>query len=118
MTLRWSNIVIDCDDPKVVASFWSKALNLPLQGPENDEWWIEPGGDIPDILFLHVPEKKSVKNPVHLDLRPDDQKTEVQRLGELGARPVDIGQRDVSWVVMADPEGNEFCVLQPRAQAG
>jgi hypothetical protein len=60
-----------------------------------------------------------VKNRVHLDLRPDDQAVEVQRLISLGARHVDIGQRDVSWVVLADPEGNEFCVLRPRpAPAG
>jgi hypothetical protein len=71
------------------------------------------------MLFLEVPKAKAVKNRVHLDLRPDDQAVEVQRLISLGARHVDIGQRDVSWVVLADPEGNEFCVLRPRpAPAG
>jgi hypothetical protein len=114
MTLRWQNIVIDCDDAHRVGSFWSQALNLPLQGPHGDEWWIEPGGDHPDILFLHVPDVKSVKNRVHLDLRPTDQSAEVERLIGLGARRIDIGQGDVSWVVMADPEGNEFCVLAAR----
>lgn len=114
MTLRWQNIVIDCDNPEKVGDFWSKALDLPLRGPEHGEWWIEPGGDQPDILFLHVPDVKSVKNRVHLDLRPDDQDTEVERLVALGARKLDIGQGNVSWVVMADPEGNEFCVLQRR----
>ena len=74
---------------------------------------MEPGGDHPDILFQKVPESKSVKNRVHLDLRPDDQFAEVERLLGLGARRVDIGQREVRWVVMADPEGNEFCVLRP-----
>jgi predicted enzyme related to lactoylglutathione lyase len=111
--LRWSNIVIDCDDVERVARFWSEALNLKLNGPQDGEWWLEPGGDHPDILFEKVPEAKSVKNRVHLDLRPNDQLAEVERLLGLGARRVDIGQRDVSWVVMADPEGNEFCVLQP-----
>ena len=115
MPLRWSNIVVDCRDPERVAGFWSQALNLPLQGLHDGEWWLEPGGDHPDILFLKVPEAKSVKNRVHLDLRPDDQAAEVRRLIGLGARRIDIGQGDVAWVVMADPEGNEFCILPPRS---
>ena len=115
MTLRWQSLVVDCDDTKRVGTFWSQVLGLPLQGPENGEWWIEPGGDHPDILFQRVPEKKSVKNRLHLDLRPAaNQSAEVERLIALGARRIDIGQGDVSWVVMADPEGNEFCVLAPR----
>ena len=117
MPLRWSNIVIDCDDPERIAGFWSQALGLPRQGPHDGEWWLEPGGHHPDILFLKVPEAKSVKNRVHLDLRPDDQAAEVERLIGLGARLIDIGQGDVPWVVMADPEGNEFCVLRPRPAA-
>ena len=114
MPLRCSAIVIDCDDSQRVARFWSQALNLPLKGPEDGEWWLEPGGDQPDFLFQKVPEAKSMKNRVHLDLRPDDQYVEVERLIGLGARRIDIGQKDVSWVVLADPEGNEFCVLRPR----
>ena len=114
MPLRWQNIVVDCHDPERVGRFWSQALGLPLQGPQDGEGWLKPGGDHPDILFLEVPEAKSVKNRLHLDLRPDDQAAEVQRLISLGARHVDIGQRDVIWVVLADPEGNEFCVLRPR----
>jgi Glyoxalase-like domain len=114
MTLRVQCITVDCANPEHVARFWSEALNLPLQGPDEGQWWLEPGGDTPDILFLAVPDKKSVKNRVHLDLRPDDQAAEVKRLLELGAREIDIGQGDVRWVVMADPEGNEFCVLRPR----
>ncbi len=70
-------------------------------------------GIVPDILFLRVPEGKSVKNRLHLDLRPVDQAAEVARLESLGAKRVSIGQgEDASWVVMADPEGNEFCVLR------
>jgi hypothetical protein len=114
MSLRWQNIVIDCSDPLLVSSFWSEALGLELHGPDDGEWWLEPGGDSPDILFLQVPEGKSVKDRIHLDLRPDDQDVEVERLISLGARRIDIGQGDVSWVVMADPEANEFCVLRPR----
>ena len=115
MALRMQNITVDCADPRGVAEFWSKALNLELHGPEEDQYWIEPGGDIPDLLFLAVPDEKRVKNRWHLDLRPDDQQAEVERLTALGAHRVDIGQGDdVHWVVMADPEGNEFCVLRPR----
>jgi hypothetical protein len=114
MSLRWQNIVIDCTDTLLVASFWSEALGLELHGPEEGEYWIEPGGESPDILFLHVPEGKSVKDRIHLDLRPDDQAAEVERLLSLGARRIDIGQGEVTWVVMADPEANEFCVLSAR----
>jgi hypothetical protein len=64
------------------------------------------------VLFNRNADTKSVKNRWHFDLVPDDQETEVLRLEGLGARRVDIGQQDVSWVVMADPEGNEFCVLR------
>jgi len=68
----------------------------------------------PTIVFVPVPERKSVKNRVHIDVNPIDrtQAEEVERLEALGARRVDVGQGDVGWVVMADPEGNEFCVLR------
>jgi hypothetical protein len=63
-------------------------------------------------LFALVPEEKSGKNTLHLDLRPDDRDGEVARLMPLGATRVDVGQGDPSWIVLADPEGNEFCVLR------
>ena len=67
----------------------------------------------PDLLFLRVPEDKTTKNRLHIDLRPDDQAAEVARLEALGATRVSVGQGDdVSWVVLADPDGNEFCVLR------
>jgi hypothetical protein len=70
-------------------------------------------GVSPDILFGRVPESKRIKNRLHLDLRPDDQAREVARAEALGARRVDVGQSDtVTWVVLADPEGNEFCILR------
>src|ERR1700683_3081171 len=118
MSLRWQNIVIDCTDTILVASFWSEALGLELHGPEDGEYWLEPGGESPDILFLQVPEGKSVKDRIHLDLRPDDQAAEVERLLSLGARKIDIGPGEVTWVVMADPEANEFCVLSTGSEAG
>ena len=72
------------------------------------------GGVVPDLLFLKVPEAKSLKNRLHIDLRPDDQQAEVSRLEALGAVRVSVGQTaEVTWVVLADPEGNEFCVLRP-----
>jgi len=70
----------------------------------------------PTLTFAHVPEGKTVKNRLHLDLNPTDreQDEEVRRLLDLGARHADVGQGDASWVVLADPEGNEFCVLADR----
>jgi len=109
---------MDCRDPELVGRFWSAALDLPLQSHEDGEWWLEPGDGSHDILFLQVPEAKSVKNRVHLDLRPDDQRSEVERLIGLGAREKDIGQGEVTWVVMADPEDNEFCVLRALSPPG
>ena len=80
-------------------------LEPPAGSPED--------GVAPDLLFLRVPESKDVKNRLHLDLRPTDQAAEVARLESLGARRTDIGQGDdVTWVVLADPEGNELCVLR------
>ena len=81
---------------------------------------IEPSAEphpgdcaVPCLLFIKAPDAKSAKNRLHLDLRPDDRDAEVARLEALGAKRVDIGQGpDVTWVVMADPDGNEFCVLR------
>ena len=70
----------------------------------------------PGLIFVPVPEGKTVKNRLHIDLNPENQEAEVDRLIELGARRIDIGQGEVTWVVMADPEGNEFCVLRAREQ--
>jgi hypothetical protein len=82
-----------------------------------DEFEIRPREDqLPGLLFVPVPEPKESKNRLHLDFRPQDQAAEVERLTELGARRIDIGQGSASWVVLADPEGNEFCVLGARAQ--
>jgi catechol 2,3-dioxygenase-like lactoylglutathione lyase family enzyme len=114
--LQLDSIVIDCNDPPRAASFWSEALGLELHGPNDDgDLWLEPGRNCPGILFGWVPVTKSVKDRIHLDLRPDNQTAEVERLVALGARRIDIGQGDVTWVVMADPEGNEFCVLRTRS---
>ena len=122
MGLRVQNISFDSANPAVLARFWSEALGWRVTYEEDDEVVLEPPagspeeGVVPDILFLPVPEGKVMKNRVHLDLRPADQALEVARLEALGAQRVDVGQDDsVTWVVMADPEGNEFCVLRALA---
>ena len=118
--LRIQCLCVDTTDPARLAQFWQAALGWRRTYERDDEVVLEPpagsrdDGVVPDLLFLRVPEEKAGKNRLHLDLRPGDQSAEVARLEELGARRVDVGQgADVSWVVMADPDGNEFCVLRP-----
>lgn len=118
MALRIETVTIDAEDPVSLARFWSEALGWEWREDEDGDVWVEPGGDNPDLglvrplLFLEVPEAKSTKNRLHLDLTPDDQAAEVERLRSLGATPVSVGQiGDEDWVVLADLEGNEFCVL-------
>ncbi|MEX0684344.1 MAG: VOC family protein [Dehalococcoidia bacterium] len=118
MTLRWSNICIDSTDPAPLARWWADALSWRITHEGDDEVVLEPpagskeDGVSPDILFLKVPEGKTLKNRVHIDLRPEHRDAEVARLETLGGKRIDIGQGDVTWVVMADPQGNEFCVLR------
>lgn len=117
MTLRIQSFSIDSTDPSRLAGFWEQALGWRRTEDTPDEVALEPPAgsppEIPDLLFLRVPEEKAGKNRLHLDLRPLDQEAEVARLEALGARRVDIGQGpDVTWVVLADPDGNEFCVLR------
>jgi catechol 2,3-dioxygenase-like lactoylglutathione lyase family enzyme len=119
MTIRFQALCVDAADPSKAADFWQAALGWRRTYEEPDEVVLEPpagspeDGVSPDLLFLRVPEGKTVKNRLHIDLRPDDQAAEVARLEELGARRVDVGQKPgVTWVVLADPDGNEFCVLR------
>jgi len=118
MTLTIETITIDAEDPESLAAFWSDVLGWQPRVDEEGDVWLEPGRGHPDdglvspLLFLAIPEPKSVKNRIHFDLRPDDQQREVVRLERLGATPVSVGQDgSADWVVLADPEGNEFCVL-------
>ncbi len=114
-----ASIVVDANDPERLADFWIAATGWAV-GNRGDYGVSlhRPGDRPPDIDFVRVPEPKSVKGRAHFDVHPPsdgDQATEVARLTELGATPADVGQSpDVSWVVLADPEGNEFCVLQPQ----
>ena len=118
MTLHVNTLTIDSRDPSTAAAWWAETLDWSVIQDDGNEALIAPGrkpGDVPGaipFLFLAVGEEKSGKNRLHLDLVPDDQTEAVERLIERGATRVDIGQRDVSWIVMADPEGNEFCVLR------
>jgi len=112
-------VCVDAIDPSSLASFWESVLGWRRTHEEPDEVVLEPpagsaeDGVVPDLLFLKVPESKTLKNRLHIDLRPDDQLTEVERLESLGAVRVSVGQTsEATWVVLADPEGNEFCVLR------
>ena len=119
MTLRIQCVNFDSCDPKSTADFWEQALGWRRTYDTDDEVVLEPpagsreDGVVADLLFGRVPEGKAVKNRLHLDLRPEDQQAEVDRLLGLGAVRVDIGQDETAtWIVLADPEGNEFCVLR------
>ena len=124
MALSLQCITVDAQDPLALAQFWAEALGWKIGEDVNDiEVWIERElGDpnktgFPDILFLKNSSPKSGKNRLHLDLRPADQAAEVARLEKLGAKKIEIGQSaepTCTWVVMADPEGNEFCILRER----
>ena len=124
MALSLQCLTVDAHNPKAQAEFWAEVLGWSI-GEDGDEigYWIERELNdpnkigFPDILFLKVPDEKVIKNRLHLDLRPDNQEAEVARLEKLGAKRIEIGQSidaDTTWVVMADLEGNEFCVLSAR----
>jgi hypothetical protein len=126
MTSKFTELAIDCADPGSLARFWCAVLGYEVQ--EEDDELVTIGsptvpegrsrvGPVPPTLtFARVPEGKTIKNRVHLDVNPTDkdQDDEVRRLLGLGATHADVGQGDVSWVTLADPEGNEFCVLAGR----
>lgn len=136
MALKWYTIVIDCTDPQAQARWWAEALDwvvvydtpdeavaVPreaaeledVEAPDLESWMSRGQG----LVFVPVPEGKTVKNRLHIDLAPhtsQDREAEIQRLLDLGATKVDVGQdpEEVTWTVLADPEGNEFCVLSSR----
>jgi hypothetical protein len=105
------DIVIDCRDPETLAVFWAEALGYRLAGSRGPYALLLPAQRaFPPVILQQVPEPKQGKARVHFDLRVDDVEAEVRRLETLGARRIDLGQGEVEWVPMADPEGNEFCV--------
>ena len=114
MTSRISTVHMDANDAGTVAGFWQQALDWDLTYEDGVYTLTARDGQGMDLDIMNVPEGKTAKNRLHLDLVADGctQEEEVQRLTALGARRVDVGQDStVTWVVMADPEGNEFCVL-------
>jgi predicted enzyme related to lactoylglutathione lyase len=125
--LRFQAVCVDAHEPTEVATFWEAVLGWRRTYADDDEVVLEPPAGSPedgvaaDLLFLRVPESKTLKNRLHIDLRPDDQAAEVARVEALGGRRVEVGQSQeprATWVVLADPEGNEFCILRALKEDG
>ena len=131
MTLRWYSVVVDCTNVRQQARWWAHVLGWTVFHESDDECvvipaWVDeeamrqtPWDRIgPGMVFVPVRDGKSAKNRLHLDLAPhtdQDREAEIARLVALGAHAVDVGQpADATWTVLADPEGNEFCVLSAR----
>ncbi|WP_435611915.1 VOC family protein [Streptomyces sp. bgisy159] len=118
MGLQWEQICVDARDPAALGAWWARALGWVVVNDDPEEYEVRPAPDrLPGLLFVRVPEAKTVKNRWHPDFRPVDQGAEVERLLALGARRADIGQGERPWVVLRDPEGNEFCVLGASRQS-
>jgi len=109
--------VVDCADPRAMARFWDQAMDWTLHKVTDHNAVLRSAKGVgPYLQFLRTPDVKTVWNRVHLDVRPypgDDREAEAARLRTLGATAIDLGQSDVPWTVLADPEGNEFCLLAP-----
>jgi hypothetical protein len=117
MTLEWEQVVVDAADPGVLGRWWATALGWVVVNDDPEEFEIRPAPErVPGLLFVRVSEPKTLKNRLHLDFRPDDRDAAVGRLLELGATHADVGQGEQTWVVLRDPEGNEFCVLSSRVR--
>jgi hypothetical protein len=118
MACRFTELVIDCHDHRRTGEFWAAVLGYEVidtsDGP--DDYYVQLGGlsGWPTVLVVRTPDQKVSKNRLHIDVNATDrdQAAEVERILALGATRADIGQGDVSWVVLADPDGNEFCVLE------
>ena len=112
-------LVLDCTDPDGLATFWTEALGYTtVGGAGNYVLLVAADGALPKLLLQAVPEPKSTKNRMHLDIEIADVESEASRLEALGARRLEPGVRTehgTSWVIMADPEGNEFCVCDGGA---
>jgi predicted enzyme related to lactoylglutathione lyase len=112
-----ATVVVDCADPRAMARFWGQAMDWTLHKVTDHNAVLRSAKGVgPYLQFLRTPDVKTGWNRVHLDLRPypgDDREAEATRLRALGATVIDLGQSDVPWTVLADPEGNEFCLLAP-----
>ncbi|MGZ5128130.1 MAG: VOC family protein [Actinomycetota bacterium] len=115
MALEWEQVIVNAADPGELGRWWAAALEWVVVNDDPEEFEIRPAPErVPGLLFVRVPEPKTLKNRLHLDFRPDDQGAAVDRLLDLGAARADVGQGEQSWTVLSDPEGNEFCVLSSR----
>ena len=111
MSLDWEQVIVEATDPSSLGRWWREVLDWVVVNDDPGEFEIRPAIDTtPGLLFVPVTHPKKDKNRLHLDFRPDDHGREVERVLALGARRIDVGQGDVSWQGLADPEGNEFCV--------
>ncbi|TVT48925.1 VOC family protein [Amycolatopsis rhizosphaerae] len=125
MACRITELVIDCADPQRLADFWCAVLGYVELGWDGEDLEIGPpgtgfGGPQPTLVLSRSTEPKRGKLPLHLDVSPTDrdQDAELERLLAAGARKIDIGQTGTeTWHVLADPEGNEFCLLRRRVKA-
>ena len=121
MSCRLSELVLNCRDPELLSRFWRDVLGYVELGRDGGDIEIGPasgfGGPAPTIVFALVADEKTAPLRLHLDVNPvdRDQDSELERLLSLGARRADVGQTgEESWHVLADPEGNEFCLLRRR----
>ena len=116
MGSTWFSVVVDCEDPDRLATFWCAVLGYEVVSWRDGIVAVAPDADaFPGIEFVRTPGHVRRKSPIHLDLNPHDQAAEVDRLLALGARRVDVGQGpDAPWAVLCDPEDNAFCVLRPQ----
>jgi hypothetical protein len=116
MSLEWEQVVVAAKNPAALGQWWADdVLGWIVLNDSHEEFEIRPAVDrLPGLIFAPLPEAKESKNRLHLDFRPEDQQAEVERFLRAGARRADVGQGSSPWVVLADPEGNEFCVLPAR----
>ena len=118
MAAKFTEMVLSANDVEALASFWEAVLGWQRTETtdDGDIELVDPSGHAPSLLFEPVPQPKQAQNRLHIDVSPVgcDQSEELERLLALGARPVDVGQGEQTWVVLADPEGNEFCLLRTR----
>ncbi len=120
MASKWWSVVVDCADPRTLGRWWAEVLGFHVLYDSPGELVLIEGTAeqprYPALVFVRVLEPKTRRNRLHLDLNPDDDEAEVTRLLALGAHRGDIRHDRVPWTVLTDPEGNEFCVLEPRPQ--
>lgn len=112
--LKIGNVTFDCENPSRVAEFWAAALGYEVQDSNEDfAQVVSPEGTLPNLLFIKVPEPRTAKNRVHVDLGSDDREAEIERLIGLGAtRGETHSMYGITWTVLQDVEGNELCIGQ------